>query len=160
MIRKLILFGILAILLLGTLALGENAKASEAGQALSRMNESDYLNFSSSIWRLYRDDLNYSSYILDKFSRKNISADEALMATMSLFQLNYQTTDIAGRINPPAKYADYHSYMIQSLSMFRSYLIGMAKYYETNDRIFAANAKVYFDKSIEYNEKAIEARIL
>jgi len=160
MIRKLLLFGTLAILLLSTLALGENAKASEAGQTISRMNESDYLNFSSSIWRLYQDDLNYSSYILDKFSRKNISADEAFMATMSLFQLNYQTTDISRRINPPMKYVDYHSDMIQSLSMFRSYLIGMAKYYETNDRIFATNAKECFDKSIEYNEKAIEARML
>lgn len=160
MIRKLFIYGTLAVLLLGTLALGENAKASEADETNSKMNESDYLNFSSSIWRLYRDDLNYSSYILDKFSRKNMSADEALVATMSLFQLNYQTTNIAGRINPPTEYADYHSYMIQSLSMFRSYLIGMAKYYETNDRIFAANAKEYFDKSIEYNEKAIEARML
>jgi len=85
MIRKLILFGILAILLLGTLALGENAKASEAGQALSRMNESDYLNFSSSIWRLYRDDLNYSSYILEGFDL--VSKSSALNCYVNIFNI-------------------------------------------------------------------------
>jgi len=160
MMKTIFIFGTLAVLLLGTLVSAETAETSDTKAINSTMNESDYLNFSNSVWRLYRDDLNYSSSILDDYSKKNLSAREAMTSTISLFQLNYQTTNIASRIVPPAKFKEYHNYLVQSIIMFRSYLIGMSKYYETNDAAFAANAKVYFDKSIEYNEKAVEAKMM
>jgi hypothetical protein len=155
--------GIFIILLTGVCNLEYTAKAADGNTSnsiLQEMNESDYINLSNSMWRLYRDDVDYSSFILDEFSKKNISKGAALQSTMSLFELNYQTTGIVSQINPPAKYADYHKYMVQSLIMFRSYLLGMAKYYETADKTFVVNAKTQFDGSIEYNEKAVEFWIL
>ncbi|NMB86614.1 MAG: hypothetical protein GYA29_10335 [Methanothrix sp.] len=115
----------------------------------------------SSIYRIiliqaltqYDEDLSSSSYILDEFVKKNISSNDAMVATTSLFILASHTLETLEVAKLPIEYADYHNDTIRALEYLREYLWDMAKFYETNEISYALSAKDNFNSSLYYYEK-------
>jgi hypothetical protein len=105
------------------------------------------------IWAQYLDDLNYSSYILDEFVKNKINGRESMDSTMTLFVMTSQTVDMLDQIKPPAKHAQYHNDTLNALVNLEGYLWNMAKFYETNRRVYAVQAHDNFNRSMSYYEK-------
>ncbi len=101
----------------------------------------------------YDEDLNSSSYILDEFVKKNISSNDAMIATTSLFILASHTLETIKTAKLPPEYADYHNDTIRALEYLREYLWDMAKFYETNEISYALSARDNFNSSLYYYEK-------
>jgi hypothetical protein len=66
-------------------------------------NESISRALLNSTWAQYQEDLNYSSVILAKFLKKNITGRDAMIATTSLFLLTSQTLANLNKLRPPKK---------------------------------------------------------
>lgn len=116
-------------------------------------NSSIYKNILLQALTQYEEDLNISSYILDEFVKKNISSNDAMIATTSLFILASHTLEMIEAAKLPLEYADYHNDTIRALKYLREYLWDMAKFYETNEISYALSAKENFNNSIYYYEK-------
>jgi hypothetical protein len=102
----------------------------------------------------YEDDLNQSSYILDEFVKKNMTSNEAMVATSSLFGLSSHSQEIIHAAKPIGKYAGYHNDTIRALTYLREYLWDMAKFYETNKISYALAARENFNESLYYYGQA------
>lgn len=113
-------------------------------------NDSSYKDQLMSALDLYRDDLNYSSEILDEYVKKNISNREAFVSTVSIFALVSQNVEEVTRLQPPEKYKDHHDRSLQALLNLKWYIWSLAKFYETNNVIYASKAREYFNTSLKY----------
>jgi hypothetical protein len=166
--RKLILFSILlfaSICFIDSVSAqdGKNAvrslteKGSSPGIIESKMdNESIYRNLLNSTWSQYNEDLNYSDIILAEYVKKNITAREAMIATVSLYTLTSKTEDEFYKAKPINKYKNTHNNTIVALSNLDGYLWNMTKFYETNKTIYAAKARESFNSSLYYYGKITE----
>jgi hypothetical protein len=101
----------------------------------------------------YSEDLNYSRKILDEYVKKNLTDDEAFVATVSIFTLASQTLDEVEGIKPPERYAAYHNYSLQALANLKGYLWNLAKFCETGEVDYVAEAREHFNLSLSYYEK-------
>ena len=119
------------------------------------MNGSIYLDLMELVWIQYMEDLNYSSYILDEFVKKKINGREAMTSTMTLFTLTSQTVDMLDKIEPPSTFMQYHNYTLEALINLEGYLWNMAKFYETNRRVYAMQAHDNFNESMNYYEMGL-----
>ena len=116
-------------------------------------NSSIYRNILIQALTQYDEDLNSSSYILDEFVKKNISSNDAMIATTSLFVLASHTLEKIEVAKLPLEYAGYHNDTIRALEYLREYLWDMAKFYETNDISYALSARDNFNSSLYYYDK-------
>ena len=119
-------------------------------------NESAYKEFLNTTWSQYMDDLNYSSVILSGFVKKNLTNREAMISTTSLFVLTAQTDSAMDNVKPIQKYSNSHNDTLQALSNLEGYLWNIAKFYETDNTIYAIKARSDFNKSLSFYEKAHE----
>jgi len=123
-------------------------------------NESIYRELSKTIWIQYKEDLHYSSSILDEFMGKKITSREAMIATTSTIVLTSRTIETVSKMNPPDKYVRYHNYTINALEHLDNYLWYMSKFYETGEYNYILEAGTSFNSSIYYYEKGIEESML
>jgi hypothetical protein len=129
----------------------ENAGLSiEKPGSFQQLNESSYKQAMDRIWRQYNDDLDYSSLILDQFVRKNISSKEAFISTISIYVLNKETLNAINLITPPESYRENHNISKSLLIDIGEFYWNMAKYYETEDRIYAVQARIKYNESSYY----------
>jgi len=164
--RKLILFSLLlfaSICFIDSVSAqdGKNVvgslteKGSSPGIIASKMdNESIYRNLLNSTWAQYNEDLNYSSIILAEYVKKNITAREAMVATVSLYTLISKTEDEFHKAKVIDKYKNIHNNTIVALSNLEGYLWNITKFYETNNTIYAVKARESFNSSQYYFGKA------
>ena len=117
-------------------------------------NESIYRNLLNSTWSQYNEDLNYSSNILAEFVKKNITAREAMVATISLYTLTSKTEDEFRKLKATDKYKNIHNNTIAALSNLEGYLWNITKFYETDKTIYAVKARESFNSSLYYFGKA------
>jgi hypothetical protein len=139
---------ILITLFISTVYCSDSAITKEDGGlmiekpvSLQQLNESSYKQAMDRVWNQYNDDLNYSSSILDQFVRKNISSKEAFITTVSLYVLNKETINAINLITPPESYRENHNTSISLLIGIENFYWNMAKYYETQDRNYAIQAR-------------------
>jgi hypothetical protein len=102
----------------------------------------------------YRDDLNYSSRILDAYVKKNISDQDAFTSTVSIFTLVSQNLEDVEQIKPPKDYLNQYNNSMSAVFNLKWYTWNLAKFYETKNIIYAANARDYFNKSLKYDNEA------
>lgn len=114
------------------------------------LNESSYLYLIKFIRSQYREDLDYSSGLLDEYVMGNISAMDAMTTTMTLFVLTSEASDMVNHIIPPKEYSEYQNLTQSALISFKGYLWNMVKFYETNRREYAAQAYDNFNRSISH----------
>ena len=164
--RKLILFSLLLFVSIGFIDSvsaqdGKNVvrslteKGSSPGIIASKMdNESIYKNLLNSTWSQYNEDLNYSSIILAEYVKKNITAREAMVATVSLYTLTSKTEDEFHKAKAIDKYKNIHNNTIVALSSLEVYLWNITKFYETDKTIYAVKARESFNSSLYYFGKA------
>jgi len=164
--RKLILFSLLlfaSICFIDSVSAqdGKNVvrslteKGSSPGIIASKMdNESIYRNLLNSTWSQYNEDLNYSSIILAEYVKKNITAREAMVATVSLYTLTSKTEDEFHKAKAIYKYKNIHNNTIAALSNLEGYLWNITKFYETDKTIYAVKARESFNSSLYYFGKA------
>ncbi len=117
-------------------------------------NESIYRNLLNSTWAQYNEDLNYSSNILAEYVKKNITAREAMVATISLYTLTSKTEDEFLKLKAIDKYKNIHNNTIVALSNLEGYLWNITKFYETDKTIYAVKARESFNSSLYYFGKA------
>jgi hypothetical protein len=122
----------------------------EQPSSLQPLNESSYNKVTDQIWKQYNDDFNYSSLILDEYVKKNISPREAFISTISLYVLNGRTLNVFKSINPPEKYSENHNRAISAFINLEDFFWYMAKYYETQEKIYAIQARNKFNESTYY----------
>ena len=120
------------------------------------MDDSIYQDLMDVVWIQYMEDLNYSSYVLDEFVNKNISGMEAMASTTSLFTLTSQTVDLLDKIKPPSKFMQYHNTTLDAMINLEGYLWNMAKFYESNRRVYAIQAHENFNESMSSYETALD----
>lgn len=113
-------------------------------------NSSIYLDLMDLVRTQYLEDLNYSSYILDEFVNKRVSSREAMTASIALFELTSQTVDMVDQMDAPPGFDQYHNCTLMALINLEGYLWNMAKFYETNRRVYAMQAHESFNRSIDY----------
>jgi hypothetical protein len=101
--------------------------------------------------------LNFSSYILDEFIKKNITNSDAMVATSSLFGLSSQSRDAIYSMRPTGEYKGYHNDTILALTYLNAFLWDMAKFYETNKISYALAARVNYNESLYYYGRASKA---
>jgi len=144
---------ILITLFLSTVSCSESVITKDGGLliekpvSLQQLNESSYKQAMDRVWKQYNDDLNYSSLILDQFVRKNISSKEAFVSTISIYILNKETLNAINLIAPPESYWENHNTSISILIDIGDFYWNMAKYYETQDRIYAIQARTKYNQS-------------
>ncbi|NMC10656.1 MAG: hypothetical protein GYA39_06760 [Methanothrix sp.] len=136
------------LLLAAVIGIMGQAEGSSEGN-----NSSIYRNILIQALTQYDEDLNSSSYILDEFVKKNISSNDAMIATTSLFILASHTLETIEFAKLPLEYEDYHNDTIRALEYLREYLWDMAKFYETNEIGYAFSARDNFNSSLYYYEK-------
>jgi hypothetical protein len=117
---------------------------------LQQLNESSYNKAMDQVWDQYNEEFNYSSSILDEYVTKNISSREAFSSTISLFVLNKETLNAIMLIRPPQEYSEKHNISIYAMVNLEDFLWNMAKYYETEKKIYAIQARGKFNESIYY----------
>ncbi|MHB8120103.1 MAG: hypothetical protein ACYDHX_15520 [Methanothrix sp.] len=115
-----------------------------------KLNYSAYLYLMEFVRTQYKEDLNYSSYILDEFVKNEIDARDAMTSTMTLFTLTTETVDMVDQITPPDEFMDYHNSTLLALINLEGYLWNMVKFYETNRRAYAMQAHDNFNMSLSY----------
>jgi hypothetical protein len=118
--------------------------------SLQQLNESTYNKVMSQIWKQYNDDFNYSSLVLDKYVKENISATEAFTSTISLYVLNERTINTFKLINPPQTYSQNHCLSLSALINLEDFFWYMAKYYQTQEKVYAVYAREKFNESMDY----------
>jgi hypothetical protein len=116
------------------------------------LNETQYLNLMELVGIQFNQDLEYSSKILDNFVNKEIISRDAMTSTMALFILTRESVDMLDRITPPRPYMQYHNVSKLALIKLEGYLWNMVKYYETNEKEYAIQAKSNFNESILYGD--------
>ena len=148
---------ILITLFLSTVSCSDSVITNENGGlliekpvSLQQLNESNYKQAMERVWKQYNDDLNYSSSILDQFVMKNISSKEAFISTISIYVLNKETLNTVNLIIPPESHWENHNISISLLIDIGDFYWNMAKYYETQDRIYAIQARTKYNES-SYN---------
>jgi hypothetical protein len=109
------------------LSLQDNAMTGN----LKSNEELEYINISNSIWTHYQEDLYYSSFVLDRYTNGNITAEDAFTATVSAFEVCTQTSSFLQEISPPMKYQYLHNLTALAVLSLQTYLWNLAKYYET-----------------------------
>jgi hypothetical protein len=72
-------------------------------------NESAYRDLLNVTLSQYNEDLNNSSRILAEYVKKNITAREAMVATMSLYTLTSKTEDEFHKAKATNKYKNIHN---------------------------------------------------
>jgi hypothetical protein len=123
-------------------------------------NESQYLNLTNALWGYYNEDLSYSSEVLNKYVQANITRQEALEAITSAIVLNSKVADTIVELNPPEKYKSYNGNTVRAFESFRAYLFNLAKFYQTGNNAYAMEARILFNETVEYHDKAIESQIV
>jgi hypothetical protein len=124
-----------------------------------KLNDSAYLYLMELVRTQYKEDLNYSSYILDEFVKNKTSAREAMTSTMTLFTLTSETVDMVDQITPPDEFMDYQNSTQLALINFEGYLWNMVKFYETNRRVYAMQAHDNFNKSLSYFQEGTKTAL-
>jgi hypothetical protein len=142
----IVLGSLLAFLLLGTNAVAQET-ANYSQESLAALFD-------------YTNDLNYSSQILEEYVNKNISDSEAIQSLMAIYMMAGRTEANIARVEPPAKYADFHSYTLNAVEYFRLYLWNLAKFLETKYPDYGVEAQKYLNQSLDYRQKAIDESIL
>jgi hypothetical protein len=132
-----------------------NPSESSAGlQSDNRdLDKSAYWDLMDLVKTQYIEDLNYSSDILNKFVNEKIDANEAMTTTMTLFVLTSSTVDMVDQINPPGEFIGYHNTAKLALINLEGYLWNMVKFYETNRREYALQARYNFNESMKFNRE-------
>ena len=118
--------------------------------SLQQLNESSYNKVMGQVWKQYNDDFNYSSLVLDGFVKKNMSANEAFMSTISLYVLNERTINTFKLITPPQTYSQNHNLSLSALINLEDFFWYMAKYYQTQEKVYAVYARDKFNESRYY----------
>jgi hypothetical protein len=135
----------LALIMLSLLTLG-SAQMVESKAASVDANGTSILRG----WNQFVENINSSSDVLDKAIHGNMSNDDAMVLTTSLFVLSSQALSDLGQIKPSEKHAEFKNYTMNGMFYFNKYLINMAKYFETKDGRYVILAREYFNKSQEY----------
>jgi hypothetical protein len=135
----------LALIMLSLLTLG-SAQIVESKTASVDANGTSILRG----WNQFVENINSSSDVLDKAIQGNISNDDAMALTTSIFVLNSQAISDLAQIKPSKDYAKFKNSTINGMVFFNKYLINMAKYFETKDGRYVLLARDYFNKSQEY----------
>lgn len=124
-----------------------------------KLNDSAYLYLMELVRTQYKEDLNYSSYILDEFVKNKTSAREAMTSTMTLFMLTSETVDMVDQITPPVKFMDYQNSTLLALVNLEGYLWNMVKFYETDRRVYAMQAHDNFNMSLSYFQEGTKTAL-
>ena len=163
-VALLLIFGISNVLSAVQVPQGLNeSQQGDNGTVLNVMqvdNESICQELLKTAWIQYREDILYSSSILDEFVEGKITNREAMITTTSIIVLTSRTIEIVNKMNPPAKYVKYHDYTANALEQLEEYLWCMSKFYETGGRNYILDASTSYNNSIYYYEKAIEESML
>lgn len=144
--RIIVLASLLAFLLLGANAVAQES-ANYSQESLAALFD-------------YTNDLNYSSQILDGYVNKSISDSEAIQSIMAVYMMAGRTESNIARVEPPAKYANFHSYTLNAVEYFRLYLWNLAKFLETKYPEYGVEAQSYLNQSLDYRQKAIDESML
>ena len=144
--RIIVLASLLAFLLLGMNAIAQES-ANYSQESLAALFD-------------YTNDLNYSSQILDGYVNKSISNSEAIQSVMAIYTMAGRTESNMARVEPPAKYAEFHNYTLNAVEYFRLYLWNLAKFLETKYPVYGVEAQSYLNKSLDYRQKAIDESLL
>lgn len=159
-------------------ALGEENRSAE---------ELDYLNVSNAMWSRFWEDLYFSSYILDEYTRGNITVDNAYNSIVSAFIMCDRSTAFLETISPPPKYEKLNDLTLSAMFSLQAYLWNLAKMYqaisienwnldkyeETGSKKYLEQAdnymiaksqyyqatQSYFNQTVEYMEQARKERI-
>jgi hypothetical protein len=117
-----------------------------------------YINLSNTALAYYSQDLNYSSMIVDEFTKGTISGRDAMTATTTLYVLSLKTyVDLASISRPSGEAFDtYSNDLGQTFGNYQMYLWLLMKYFETGDRSFATAAASKINDSYSYFQKALE----
>jgi hypothetical protein len=102
----------------------------------------------------YRDDLSYSSRILDDYVKKNVSDREAFTSTVSIFTMVSENLEAMDQIEPPVEYLSQYNSSKQAVFYLKWYTWNLARFYETKKVIYAAVARDYFNSSLAYSAEA------
>jgi hypothetical protein len=133
-------------------------KAAENTTAL--LSESDYHNVTDGILIEFNEDLNYSSSVLDDYVKGNISRDDAIYSTISVYVMNIHTINTVLQVKPSEKFSNYHNYLTLMVTDFQLYLWNLAKFYETNNSNYALQARENYNTSTDNYDKALQERVL
>jgi len=147
---------VLALIMLSLLTLG-SAQIVESKTASVDTNGTDILRG----WNQFVENINSSSDVLDRAIHGNISSEDAMALTTTLFVLNSQALSDLAQIKPSEKHAKFQNYTMNGMIYFDRYLINMAKYFETKDGRYVLLARDYFNKSqVYYAQGRDEAEFL
>jgi hypothetical protein len=133
---------------------------SVTGNTTTLLSDSDYRNTTDGILREFKEDLDYSSFVLDEFVKENISRESALTSTISVYVMNIHTINTVLRVEPSEKFSKYHSYLNLMLTDFQMYLWNLAKFYETNNGNYALRAREKYNSTTENYDNALQERVL
>lgn len=133
---------------------------SALSSAALAQEEVDYARIATAAWFDYGSDLNYSSRILEDYVNKNISDAEAIQSLMAVYVMAGRTAANLANLEPPAEFSNFHNYTFSAVENFRLYLWNLAKFIETRYTVYGQDAMNYFNRSLEYREKALEESVL
>jgi len=133
--------------------LGTNAVAQVSGGG-------NYSQESTAALFDYTNDLNYSSQVLNEYVNESISDSEAIQSIMAVYMLAGRTESNIARVEPPAKYANFHNYTLNAVVNFRLYLWNLAKFIETKHIQYGVEAQTYLNASSDYRQKALDESVL
>jgi hypothetical protein len=77
-----------------------------------------------------------------------------MAASTSLYLLTSHSLNSFNRTQPPKEYANYSNFAIRALKNLDDYLWNMGKFYETSKIGYAITARMNFNASMYYYEKA------
>jgi hypothetical protein len=97
---------------------------------------------------------------VDKYASNNISESEAIQSLMSIYVLAGRTESNIAKIEPPAKYKNFHNYTFNAEENFRIYLWNLAKFIETRYTEYGLEAQTALNLSLDYRQKAIDESVL
>lgn len=157
--KQNILIFALVFLLSISICLAQSAGVAEEKLTVKQA-EPEYGNLTLLLWAQLGEDLNYSSWVLDQYVRKNITTTEALQSMTSVYTLTSRTQINFYQLQPPENYQQYHNYSINAIDNFRLYVWYISKFLETGNSNYALIARDKFNLSNEYTDKANEERVL
>jgi len=161
--KSLVIFAVLFVAAsiqscFGETSVQAGAEAGAQASVQTAVDSQTYLNLTNAALAYYSQDLNYSSKIVDEFTKGSISSSEAMTATTTLYVLALKTyVDLASVSRPSGEaYDTYYSDLDVTFSSYQMYLWLLMKYFETGDRSYATAAAGRISDSYSYFQKAME----
>jgi len=149
-IKKMILFALLLVVSSLPSCFGQTG-------AQGAVDAQTYINLSNAALAYYSQDLNYSSIVVDQFTKGSIGGREAMTATTTLYVLSLKTyVDLAAISRPSGEaYDTYNNDLAQTFGNYQMYLWLLMKYFETGDKSYATAAASKINDSYTYFQKAL-----